>query len=57
MITFKKSNIVVKKYNKNDTLLDIAEENGVLIDFGCRSLMCSSCIVKTDGNIEVEPSD
>lgn len=52
-ITFAKSGTTLAWDPKFETLLDFAEKNGIVMDFGCRSGNCSDCVLDlVSGEVE-----
>ena len=59
-VTFAKSGTVANWTNESGSLLDLAEEKGVVMDFGCRAGNCGTCITAVkDGEFDYlnEPGD
>lgn len=52
-VTFRRSNIAVAWDSTLETILDLAEANGIAADFSCRSGVCQTCICDLiEGEIE-----
>ena len=52
-ITFQKSGVVAEWDGSHESLLELAEENGLDLDFGCRMGNCTACQQKiVSGEVE-----
>ncbi len=54
-VEFKKSGKTVEWEDRYDSILELAEDNGVEIDNDCRQGVCGTCAVKLiSGKVEME---
>ena len=52
-VTFQRAGVTVQWDGKADTLLELAEANGVEVDFSCRSGICQTCVCTlVEGEVE-----
>lgn len=42
-VTFQQSNLSIEWTGEHDSLLELAEANGLSLDFGCRQGNCTAC--------------
>ncbi len=58
MVTFKSSNVTVPWDSGHDNILELAEANGVIVDFSCRSGVCHTCMCELiEGEVEYVNDD
>ena len=58
MVTFKRSGVTVNWDPEIETILELAEANGVTPDFSCRSGVCHTCMCALiEGEIEYVNDD
>ena len=57
-VEFKKSGKIVEWNDKYESLLELAEANGIEIESECRQGYCGTCMVKLlSGQVEMENTD
>lgn len=57
-VEFKKSGKTVAWSDKYDSILELAESNGIEIESECRQGFCGTCMVKLiSGEVEMETDD
>ena len=53
MVTFKRSGVTVNWEPEIETILELAEANGMTPDFSCRSGVCHTCMCRlVEGEVE-----
>ena len=57
-VEFKKSGNTIAWSDKHDSILELAESNGIKIESECRQGFCGTCMVKLlSGKVEMESED
>ncbi len=57
-IEFRKSNKILKWNDRFESILELAEENGIDIEYECRQGFCGTCKVKLlSGKVDMETED
>ena len=57
-VTFEKSGKVLEWNNSFESILDLAEDNGIEIEYECRQGFCGTCKVKLlSGEVEMDIED